>query len=108
MDYELNDRDSRVGFLAGTGNFSLHHCVQNGPGAHPASYPMATMGSFPEVKWLGRESDHLPLSSAEVNNAWGMPPLPQYAFVEWCSVRKESTGTTLHIPLPVTRQLMVP
>jgi hypothetical protein len=29
------------------GNFSLHHRVQNGSGAHPASYPMGTKGSFP-------------------------------------------------------------
>jgi hypothetical protein len=28
-------------------NFSLHQHVQNGSGAHPASYPMGTRGSFP-------------------------------------------------------------
>jgi hypothetical protein len=27
-------------------NFSLHHRVQNGSGAHAASYPMGTMGLF--------------------------------------------------------------
>jgi hypothetical protein len=32
------------------GNFSLHHPVQNGSGAHPASYPMGTRGSFPGGK----------------------------------------------------------
>jgi hypothetical protein len=37
--YELDDRGSRVRFPA-------HHRVQNGSGAHPASYPMGTMGSF--------------------------------------------------------------
>jgi len=31
---------------AGAGNFSLHHRVQNGSGANPASYPMGTRGSF--------------------------------------------------------------
>jgi hypothetical protein len=31
----------------GAGNFSLHHCVQNDSGTHPASYPMGTRGSFP-------------------------------------------------------------
>jgi hypothetical protein len=35
---------------AGAGNFSLHHCVQNSYGAHPASYPMGTRGSYPGVK----------------------------------------------------------
>ena len=39
--------------------------VQNGPGAHPASYTMST-GSSPGVKWPERGVDHLPPSSAEV------------------------------------------
>jgi hypothetical protein len=46
----LEDRGSRVRFPAKAGNFSLHHCVQNGSGAHPASYPMGTRGSFLGVK----------------------------------------------------------
>jgi hypothetical protein len=46
----LDDRGSRVRFLVGAGNFSLHHRVQNDSGAHPASYPMGTMGSFPRGK----------------------------------------------------------
>jgi len=29
------------------GNFSLHHSVRNGSGAHSASYPMDTRGPFP-------------------------------------------------------------
>jgi len=32
---------------AEAGNFSLYHRVQNGSGAHPASYPMCTRISFP-------------------------------------------------------------
>jgi hypothetical protein len=31
-------------------NFSLRHRVQTGSGAHPASYPMGTGGSFPAGK----------------------------------------------------------
>jgi hypothetical protein len=46
LGYGLDDRGSRVRFPAGVGNFSLHHRVQNGSGAHPASYPMGTRGSF--------------------------------------------------------------
>jgi hypothetical protein len=42
----LDDRSSRVRLPAGAGNFSLHHRVQNGSGAHPASYPMGTRGFF--------------------------------------------------------------
>jgi hypothetical protein len=34
-------------------NFSLHHRIQNGSGAHPASYTMGTRGSFPGGKAAG-------------------------------------------------------
>jgi hypothetical protein len=45
MENGLDDRGSRVPFQAGAGNFSLHHrYVQNGSGAHPASYPKGTRG----------------------------------------------------------------
>jgi hypothetical protein len=53
LGYGLDDRDSRVRFTAGAENFSLHHNVQNGPGAHPVSYPMGTGGSFPGSKAAG-------------------------------------------------------
>jgi hypothetical protein len=49
----LDYRGSRVRFPAGAGNFSLHHRVQNGSGAHPASYPIGTRGSFPGGKAAG-------------------------------------------------------
>jgi hypothetical protein len=51
--YGLDDWGSRVQFPAGAGNLSLHHCVQNGSGAHPASYPMGTRGSIPRGKATG-------------------------------------------------------
>jgi hypothetical protein len=50
----------------GAANFSLHHRVQNDSGAHPASHPMGTKGSFPGLKRPEREADHSPPSSAEV------------------------------------------
>jgi hypothetical protein len=53
LGYKLDDRGSRVRFPAGAGNFSLHHRVQNGSGAHPASYPMGTRVSLPGVKAAG-------------------------------------------------------
>jgi hypothetical protein len=43
LGYGLDDRSSRVRFLVGAGNFSLHHLVHS---AHPSSYPMGTRGSF--------------------------------------------------------------
>jgi hypothetical protein len=53
MGYGLDDRGSRVRFPAQAGNFSLCHCVQNGSGAHPASYPMGNCGSFSGGKAAG-------------------------------------------------------
>jgi hypothetical protein len=47
LRYGLDDRGSRVLFPAEVVNYSLHHRVQNGSGAHPASYPMGTGGYFP-------------------------------------------------------------
>jgi hypothetical protein len=46
LGYRLDDRGSRIRLPAGAGNFSLHHRVQNGSGAHPASYPMGNRGSL--------------------------------------------------------------
>jgi hypothetical protein len=45
--YGPDDRMTGVRFPAGARNFSLRHHVQNGSGAHPASYPMGTRDSFP-------------------------------------------------------------
>jgi hypothetical protein len=39
------------------------------------------------VKWLEREVDHSPPSSAEVKEA--IPPLPQYAFMAWFSAKTQ-------------------
>jgi len=43
--YGLDDRK-----IVRVGNFSLHHRIQTASGAHPASYPMGTRGSFPGIK----------------------------------------------------------
>jgi hypothetical protein len=52
-DNELDDRIVGVRIPAEGVNFSLRHCVQTGSGAHPASYPTGTGGSFPESKAAG-------------------------------------------------------
>jgi hypothetical protein len=61
LGYGLDEQGSRVRFPVEAGNFSLHHRVQNGSGAYPASYPMGAWGSFP-----GGKADHPPPCSAEV------------------------------------------
>jgi hypothetical protein len=78
LGYGLDDRGSRVRFTAGAGNFSLHHRVQNGSGAHPASYPMGTRG----VKL----TTHLHLVPRS-RMCGAIPPLPQYAFMASCLVK---------------------
>jgi hypothetical protein len=67
----------------GAGNFSLNHCIQNGSGARPASYPMGTSGSFLEVKRPGREADHFHLVPRS-KNEWSYtstPPICLYGMV---------------------------
>jgi hypothetical protein len=50
-------------------DFSSGLCVQTGSGAHPASCPMGTGGSFPGGKSRpGRDAYRSPPSSAEVEN----------------------------------------
>jgi hypothetical protein len=66
LGYGLDDRGSRVRFPAGAGNFSLHHRVQNGSGAHPASYLTGTRALSLGVKRPGSEADHSLPSSVEV------------------------------------------
>jgi hypothetical protein len=67
LGYGLNDRDSRVRFRAGAGNFSLYHCcVQKSLGlTHPPIQWVPRVLSL-GVKRPGREADHSPPSSAEV------------------------------------------
>jgi hypothetical protein len=64
-----NDWTTGIRSPAGAKDFSSSLCVQTGSGAHPASYPKGTGGSFPGGKVrLGRDADHSPPSSAEVKN----------------------------------------
>jgi hypothetical protein len=66
----------RVRFPAGAGNFSPHHRVQNGSGAHQASYTKGTRGSFPGGKAAAAWSWPLTPSGAEVKNAWSYTSTP--------------------------------
>jgi hypothetical protein len=50
--YVLNDPGVGVRVPVGQ-EFSVLHVVQTGSGAHPASYPMGTGGTFPEGKAIG-------------------------------------------------------
>jgi hypothetical protein len=68
-DYGLDDREIGVRSPAGAEDFSSSLCVQTGSGAHPACCTMSTGGPFPGSKTRpGRDADHSPPSSAEVEN----------------------------------------
>jgi hypothetical protein len=82
---------SGVWVPAGAGNFYPHQRVRTGSGAHPASYPMGTRGLFP-WGYSGRGvkmATHLHLVPRSRMRGY-IPPLPQYAFMAWCSVKKEA------------------
>jgi hypothetical protein len=94
LGYGVDERGSRVRFPAGAGNFSLHHRVQNGSGAYPASYPMGIRGFFPGG-WSGRcvkltTQFHL-MPRSRMRGA--IPPLPQYVFMAWCFVKYRDSFT---------------
>jgi hypothetical protein len=65
-----------IRFPTGARDFSLLRNVHTGSGAHPASYPMGSVGCFPGVKRQGREADFSPPSTVEVMNGGAIPPLP--------------------------------
>jgi hypothetical protein len=67
-DYGLDER-AGVRSPAGTKDFSSNLCVQTGSEAHPDYCTMGTGGNFPGGKTRpGRDADHSPPSSTEVNN----------------------------------------
>jgi hypothetical protein len=65
-EYGLDDRAIEVRFPAEAKYFSS---IQTSSGVHPASCTMGTGGPFPGAKARqGRDTDHSPASSAEVEN----------------------------------------
>jgi hypothetical protein len=61
---------------------------------------MALGPTQPSIQWVpgvlslgikrpGRESDHSPPSSGGQRICGAIPPLPQYAFMEWCLVKAQ-------------------
>jgi hypothetical protein len=83
-------RWSEVRVPAGDGNFSPYHHVQTGSGAHKASYPVCTRGSFPAGKAVGfvKLTTHLHLvPRSRIRGA--VTPLPQNVFMAWCSPKAQ-------------------
>jgi hypothetical protein len=57
------------------------HVIQTGSGAHPASYPMDTVGSFHGVKRPELEADRSRPTSGEVKKMWIYTSTPPYTFM---------------------------
>jgi hypothetical protein len=74
--YRLEGRGILVRFSAGARDFSVLHSVHTGSGDHPASYRVGAGALYPGVKRPGREADHSPSPSDEVENGGSIPPLP--------------------------------
>jgi hypothetical protein len=63
------DRRTAVRSPADAKDFSSSLCVETVSGVHPASCTTGTVGPFPGAKARsGRDADHSPPSSAEVEN----------------------------------------
>jgi len=58
-----------------------------GPTQHPIQWVAGAVSLG--TKQPGREADHLPPSTAEVQNAWSYTSTPQYAFTAWYSVKAQ-------------------
>jgi hypothetical protein len=73
--------------------------VQNGSGAHDASYPMGTGGLSLGVKQPRCEADHSHLHLVQSLRMCGaIPLLPQYASMPWCLVKRRDNFTfTFHL-----------
>jgi hypothetical protein len=68
-DYGLDDRATEVRSPAEAKDFFCSLSVQTGSGAHPVSCTMGTGGPFFGAKARqGRDADHSPPSSADVEN----------------------------------------
>jgi hypothetical protein len=67
--YGLDNRAIKVRSPTEAKDFSSSLCVQTSSGAHPASCTVGAKGPFPGAKARpGRDTDHSPPSSTEVEN----------------------------------------
>jgi hypothetical protein len=71
---------------------SFLHVVQTSSGAHPASYPMVTGGSFSGGKAVS-EADHSPPTSAEVKKTWLYTSTPPNIFMAYCLINHRENFT---------------
>jgi hypothetical protein len=98
LGYGLDDRSSRIRFLAGAGRIFLFTTAP-GTALGPTQPPIQWV---PRALSLGVMRRHVKLTThlhlvPRSKNAWSYTSTPQYAFMAWCSV-KRSAGTNLPLP----------
>jgi hypothetical protein len=98
--YWLTTGPSRFDPRQRQNDFSSCVCVKTGSGAHPASCTVVTEGPFPGGKArLGRDADHSPPSSAEVENEWELyllsPQAPSWRVAGLLFIIMNHNGTPI-------------
>jgi hypothetical protein len=61
---------------------------------HPASYPVVTGGSYPNLKQLRLEADYLSQCSAEVRNAWSYTTTSPHVFIAPILIKHSDSFTS--------------
>jgi hypothetical protein len=100
VSIKLRNRDSSVierwatswmigGSSPGRGWVIFLSTTASRPALGPTPPPIQWVLAAPslDVKRPGREADHSPPSSVEVNNAWSYTPTPTISLMAWCSVK---------------------
>jgi hypothetical protein len=109
---EWYSAELRVGWLGGSSlgrgwEFSFHHDFQTCTGAHPASYPMGARDSCGQNGQGVKLTTHLHLvRRSRMHGA--VPPLLQYVFMAWCSVKAQGQLCLIHYLLPLCNFLHPP
>jgi len=74
------------GVMKGTFLFAPASRPALGPTQFPMQWAPVTLSAV--VKRPGSEAEHLPLSNAEIKDAWSYTSTPQYVFMVWCFVKQ--------------------
>jgi hypothetical protein len=86
LGYGLDDRGFESRYGLGIFLFTTASISALGPTQPPVRWIPGVLSVG--VKSAGRDADHPPASSAEVEDEWSYNSTPQYPFMAWLSVKK--------------------
>jgi hypothetical protein len=87
LGYGLDDRGFKSRQELGMFPFTTTSRPALGPTQSPVKWIPGSLSLG--IKRPEHEADHSPPSSTEVKNVWSYTSTPQYAFMEWCSVKAQ-------------------